>query len=140
MAPGAGDGHDVVVGVEVDRLPRAGGRELAEDVEARIGVLLGREGLFQQRARDGEAPGAQAEGLEFVGQPGGDFGVVLARRIDGGEAHQLLQAAQELGGVAVNVVGRCHGPETLRAGRVRGTENVPSPRPKISVTRRFFPV
>ena len=111
VSPGAGDGDDVVVGVEVEGFFRAGGGELAEDVVAREGVLRGREGLAEERARNREAAGAQAEGGEVAGELGGDRVVVFAGRIDGGDPHEPAEAGEEVGGVEVDVGRRSHGAE-----------------------------
>jgi len=114
VAPPAGDGHDIVVRVEMDRLPGTARGELAEHVETREAVLLRRQGAAQQARRDRVTAGLQADGGQLMRQVGRDGVVVLARRIDGGDADELLQAGDEVGGVDVDVGGRSHGENGLR--------------------------
>ena len=85
-------------------------------------MLLRRQGAAQQPGRDRIAARLQADGGQFVGQVGRDGVVVLSRRIDGGDADELLQAGDEVGGVGVDVGGRCHGENGLRMGSNGGPD------------------
>ena len=89
VLPLAADGHDVVVGVEVDGLLRAGVPE-GDHVGARVAELVGL-GFLLQRARDFHAAHVQAEVAQSRGEQLGGRGVVFAGRIDRAEADELLE-------------------------------------------------
>jgi hypothetical protein len=93
----------------MNRFPGSRRPQLAENIVAGKRVLLRRERPLYELGRDLEATGFQAERGHFVRQPGRQRLVMLARRIDRGKPHQVLQPADEVGGVAVDVVGGCHG-------------------------------
>ena len=73
----------------------------------------------EERARNREAAGAQAEGGEVAGELGGDRVVVFAGRIDGGDPHEPAEAGEEVGGVEVDVGRRSHGAEGVRGAHGR---------------------
>ena len=103
VSPITGDGHDVVVSVEVEGFFRTRGGEFAEDVVTREGVLGRRQSLAEECARDREAAGAEADSGEITRQLSGDGVVVFTRRIDGRDTHEPLEAREEIGGVEVDV-------------------------------------
>ena len=107
MPPLPRDRHDVVVGVEVDGLFRAGVPE-GDDVVARVIELI-RLGFLLQAARDGNAAHLQAKLAQGLGQQSSDFAVVFAGRIDRTDAHQLLQEGNQGGLMALEVIGGGHG-------------------------------
>ena len=72
-------------------------------------MLFRGERFLEQRGGDGESPRRQPEAIEFMGEPGRDRVVVLAGGIYCGEADKLLQTAEKLGGMAVDIIGSGHG-------------------------------
>ena len=77
-------------------------RKRNEDIVARVAVLSGRQRALQERRRDLEPLGGQANPCELAGQVAGDGLVVLARRVHGVEPDEAPEAAQERGGAAVD--------------------------------------
>ena len=105
VLPLAGNRHDVVVGVEMNRFFCTGGPELAQDVVARESVLVGRKVAAQLGAGDREALRGQAGRAELRREQRGDGVVVLPGRIDGREADEPVQQAGQVSGVAVEIGG-----------------------------------
>ena len=66
-------------------------------------MLGGRQSLAEERARDREAAGAEADSGEITRQLSGDGVVVFTRRIDGRDTHEPLETREEIGGVEVDV-------------------------------------
>ena len=88
VLPRARDRDHIVVGVEMDRLPRAAARAEAKHVVTGKPVLFARQGALQQRRRDRVAPGLEPGSRQFLHQERGDHAIVDPGWINRRDAHQ----------------------------------------------------
>ncbi len=118
VSPPAGDRHHVIVRVEMKRLPGARGRELAEDIEARIRPGFRWKGLFELgRGQAVAAEALQPSAASSRSGEGRDRIVIFSGRVDGGNSDNLPEPPEEVGGMAVDVGGGRHaGGKAIFAG------------------------
>lgn len=108
MLPPSRNGHHVVMRVEMQGFLRAAHGHPAQQIEPGKRVLLRRERAFQNRRRDRITLRPETHRFQFGAQPGGDRVVVFPRRVDRGDADQLLQPTQQLVGIAFDEIGGSH--------------------------------